>query len=138
MPTKKKSISGDIASLDMIVRVKIPGLLLLLTGNTKIKLILVCCSFFIFVKSRWQQKTCYLLVCISHKKDRQTQHYFLSKPLARQFDLPSRLSVTTAKFRCRKFPFAVMLRNYGGKILPKQFLVSSEGCIMDLLIALKY
>ena len=107
----------------------IPGLLLLLPSNTKIKSIPVCCSFFIFVKSRWQQKTCYLSAWISQKKDRQTQHYFLSKTLARQFDLPSRLSVTTGKFCHCKFPFAVVLRNYDSKILPTQFLVSSGGCI---------
>ena len=96
------------------------------------------CSLFIFVKSRWQQKTCYFLVWISQKKDRQTQHYFLSKALARQFDLPSKLCVTTAKFYRRKFPFAVALKSYNGKLLPTQFLVSSEGCLMDLLITLIY
>ena len=71
-------------------------------------------------------KTCDLLAWISQKKDGKTQHYFLSKTLARQFDLLSRLNVTTAKFCSRKFPFAVVLRNYDGKILLTQFLVSSE------------
>ena len=106
----------------------IPGLLLLLPGNTKIKSIPICRSFFIFVRSRWQQKTCYLPAWISQKKDRQTQHCFLTKTLTRQFDLLSRLSVRTAKSCRRKFAFTVMLRNYDSKILLTQFLVSSEGC----------
>ena len=65
-------------------------------------------------------------------KERQTQHYFLSKTLERQFDLLLRLSVTTAKFCCRKFAFAAMLGNCDSKILPTKFLVSSEDCIRDL------
>ena len=109
---------------------------LIFHSNKKI-IMLMECSFksgilklkITFVKSRWQQKTCYLSAWISQKKDRQTQHYFLSKAVARQFDLPSRLSVTMAKVCCRKFPFVVVLRNYDSKILLTQFLMSSEGCI---------